>query len=156
MKAKLALSILLVAALALFGMGCNKATGGGQFNDTWTGNKITFGFNAQPTSDDYPYATAKGHFHLVDHGTKTKINGTFTGTFGTASEEGASWFSGTCSINGEGETYFEVTATDLGKPGLGDGDHIFIQVGQYGDSEMFTYEGYVENGNITVHKAKKK
>ncbi len=150
MRVKLALSILLVAALALFGTGCNKATGGGKFTDEWTGNKVTFGFNGQPTSGgETPFVNAKGQFQLVDHGTKTNIHGTFTGTY-DSNDETASWFSGTCSINGEGENYFDVTVTDLSKPGIGAGDYIVVLITGVG-----TYQGYLEGGNIQVHKAKK-
>jgi len=159
MKGKLALSILLVAVLALVGTGCDKVTGGGQFTDEWTGHKITFGFNAKPLdplNEDagYPFIKAKGQFQMVDHGTKTRIHGTFDGTYIEPSEE-ASWFSGRCSVNGEGDVYFEITATDLGKPGLGAGDHIFIMVGEFGDPDLLTYEGVLNGGNIQGHKAKK-
>ena len=92
MKGKLALSILLVAVLALGGIGCSKVTGGGKFTNEFFpdyGNKITFGFTAQPLDEesDLPGMTkAKGQFQLVDHTTKTRIHGTFTGTYLTPSE----------------------------------------------------------------------
>ena len=158
MKGKLALSILLVAVLALFGTGCggDKVTGGGRFTDELSGHKITFGFNAQPLDEESEVpgmVKAKGRFLLVDHDTKMKIHGTFTGTYMTPSE-GASWFSGRCSIDGEGDTYFEVLAADVGKSGLGAGDGIYIMIGEYGSPNTI-YQGYLEGGSIQVHKTKK-
>ena len=164
MKGKLALSILLVAVLALFGTGCvggNKVTGGGRFTDGLTRNKITFGFNAQPIPVDEltggvipaAFIKAKGQFQLVDHDAKTRIHGTFNGTYIQPSEE-ASWFSGRCSVNGTDDVYFEITVTDDDKSGLGVGDGIFIKVGY--PFPFLTYAGYLEGGNIQVHKTKKK
>jgi len=159
MKRKLALSILLVAVLALVGTGCvggDKVTGGGRFTDGLTGHKITFGFNAQPVPVDElngsVFVKAKGQFQLVDHDAKSRIHGTFTGTYIVPSEY-ASWFSGRCSVNGEDDVYFEVTAADDDKSGLGVGDGIFIKVGY--PFPFLTYAGYLEGGNIQVHKTKK-
>lgn len=157
MKGKLALSILLVAVLALVGTGCTKATGGGQFKDVWTGHKISFGFNAHPLVDEdagYPFVKAKGQFQMIDHDTKTKVHGTFTGTYVQPSDN-ASWFMGTCSVNGADDVYFEITATDLEKAGIGVGDHIFIMVGELGYPDTVTYEGILNGGNIQFHRAKK-
>jgi len=161
MKAKLALSILLVAVLALVGTGCglggDKVTGGGRFTDGLTDHKITFAFNAQPLDPlkedpGYPFIKAKGQFQLVDHDAKTRIHGTFNGTYIVPSE-GASWFMGTCSVNGEDDVYFEITALDDDKAGLDVGDGIFIKVGY--PFPFLTYAGYLEGGNIQVHKTKK-
>ena len=161
MKAKLALSILLVAVLALVGTGCggDKVTGGGKFtNEVFPnyGNKVTFGFNAQPLDEPAlpGMVKAKGQFQLIDHTTGMNVHGTFTGTYIVPSE-GVSWFSGTCSIDGEGETYFEITAADDDKSGLGTGDGVYIMIGAFGDPNQVIYAGYLEGGNIQVHKTKK-
>ena len=139
MKAKYLLVGLLIAVLAFAGVGCSKVTGGGQFIDEQTGNKVTFGFNAQPLEGgESPFTNAKGHFHLVDHGSKMKIKGTFdTGHISPSIDPDdptlppTSWFSGTCSIDGEGEYPFEVTAIDNGKPGLDEGDYVLISIGPF-------------------------
>ena len=158
MKGKYLVVALLIAVLAIGSLGCNKVTGGGQFTDEWTGNKVTFGFNAQPiASEDSVFTGAKGQFQLIDHDAKTNIHGTFDTGYNAPSFDPedptlppTSWFSGTCSIDGEGEYYFEVTATDNGNSSLGVGDYILIMAGPY------TYQGYLESGNIQVHKANKK
>jgi len=111
MKAKYALVVLLVAALALIGTGC-KATGGGWFNDIDDG-KVTFGFNAQSTSGEtdapsppsqlpgeWETMAAKGQFQMVVHGTKdnptkTRMHGTFTGTWVSSQTGDESYFCGT-------------------------------------------------------------
>ena len=154
MKAKLTLVVLVVAVLALGGVGCNKVTGGGRFIDVATGNKITFGFNAQPTGDGPPLADAKGQFQLIDHGTKTRIHGTFTATQG-AVDPSTSYFSGTSSINGEGEYDFWIISTDGGKPGFGEGDSVEIAIGSSNPSDMswiYHYNGVLQQGNLKVHE----
>ena len=164
MKAKLALSILLVAALALFGMGC-KATGGGRFiNEIYPnyGSKITFGFNAHQTGPSNPDPSfppaeieAKGQFHLVDHGSKTKIHGTFTGTWEPIEGvEGDPSFFGTCTTNGGNPEPFNVTFHDSGEPGPSKGDGIIVRIGTTSLLGLPTYAGTLSAGNIQVHKTK--
>ena len=128
MKAKYSLVVLLVAALALFTAGCGEfeskmTTGGGWFCDQVNGHKISFGFSARPTGDD----SASGHFRILDHDYRTRVNGSFTGTYSVDASD-ASIFAGTCQISGElvfGEKkvpgYFGVYLRDGGPPGKGVG-----------------------------------
>lgn len=152
-KAKYVLVFLSIAALALFGVGCNKATGGGWFiNDlSDNDNKITFGFNAQPTGKH----TVKGKFQLIDHGSKTKIHGTFSdGVFEDDPTPTRSRFWGPCSINGEDGYEVFVWVEDNGEPGV-QGDEIYIEI--YFDDELVdSYHGILEGGNIQVHESKEK
>jgi len=142
MKARYGLVILLVAVLALTGVGC-KATGGGWFIDELTQHKITFGFNGQSTSDEQ-VATAKGQFQLIDHDLKTRIHGTFTGTY----RDSASEFWGTCSINGAGDYDLYLFCGDNGEPGPTAGDYIEIGIGWPYD---YKYQGSLRGGNIKFH-----
>ena len=48
-KLTVGLALILVAALLVGGLGCNKTTGGGWFYNLCDDSKITFGFTAQPT-----------------------------------------------------------------------------------------------------------
>jgi len=176
MKAKLVLSILLVAALALVGTGCNKVTGGGWFNDVRYG-KVTFGFNAQPTEagmdlppgpipwplSTYPTIDAKGQFQLVAHGTedypKMKIHGTFTGTYAYIQPENSAYFSGTCLVNGTETKDFYIVyfGDDFPEP---QGTPIKIGIGttdpMANGSDIITLSGTLGGGTLKVHKAKKK
>jgi hypothetical protein len=152
MKAKLALVVVLVAVLALAGVGCNKVTGGGWFIDTGTGNKITIGFNAQPTGVPTVEAslvdpiTAKGQFELIDHDSKTRVHGSFEGTYASTGE-GASYFEGTCSVNGgESESFWVLASDDID---FGDGPVDSIEI-SIGDGHLY-YNGVLQGGNIQVH-----
>ncbi len=158
MKAKLALVVLLVAVLALGGVGCNKATGGGWFIDDTTGYKITFGFNAKPTVDytntDTPEEVpAKGQFQLVDHGTKTRIHGSFDGTWSWTSDDISSFF-GTSIINGTDVQPFNVQFYDNGEQGLDKGDGIIVHIGSTDPNGPITliYSGELGGVNIKVHE----
>ncbi len=144
-KAKWALVVLLVAALAAVGVGCNKVTGGGWFIDEDTDHKITLGFTAQPTGDE----SAKGQFQLVDHFYKPplRIHGTFIATSDEI-DPNESAFAGTCSINGQGEYDFGVIWEDYGEPGVSAGDYLEIGVDS---SPEIHYSGYLSGGNIQVH-----
>jgi len=173
MKAKLALVVLLVAALALIGTGC-KATGGGRFNDVQHG-KVTFAFNAQSTSGEtdapspppmlpgeWETMAAKGQFQMVVHGTKdsptkTRMHGTFTGTWVNSQTGDQSYFCGTGSINGGAPEPFYIRCQDLGEPGFGEGDQIIIVIGTMDPKPPWPpgfslYSGTLEAGNIKVHK----
>ena len=169
MKAKLALVVLLVAALALVGAGC-KATGGGWFNDIDDG-KVTFGFNAQSTSGDtdgpppppggWETMAAKGQFQMVVHGTKdnptkTRMHGTFTGTWVSSQTGDESFFWGTGSRNGGDSEPFFMRCRDFGEPGFGEGDQIMIVIGTMDITppwppDVSFYDGVLERGNIQVH-----
>ena len=144
MKAKSVLVAFLVAALALIGTGCSKTTGGGWFIDEGmsSGNKITFGFNAQPTGGEL----AKGQFQLIDHGSKVRIHGSFEGTY-EETDPIESFFWGTCTIDGEGPYSLQLRVEDLGKPGFGQGDMIDVFIFGYG-----TLYGELGGGNIKGHK----
>ena len=173
MKAKYALVVLLVAALALIGTGC-KATGGGWFNDVDDG-KVIFGFNAQSTSGDtdapspppdWERMAAKGQFQMVVHGTKdnpakTRMHGTFTGTWVPIQPEsnGVSYFCGTGSRNGGDPEPFFIQCQDLGEPGFSKGDQIMIVIGTNDPAtwasspgSYLTYDGVLGGGNIQVHE----
>lgn len=163
MKVKYVLVAILVAVLALGGTGCSKVTGGGKFiNETFPnyGNKITFGFNAHPTEPYDPTIVpeevdAQGHLTLTDHGTGTKIRGTFTGTWSWDSDTDATYF-GTCTINGTVVQPFNVTFHDSGEKGPNRGDGIIVRIGTTDYNGLPTYAGTLNGGNIQVHKAKKK
>ena len=147
MKAKLALVIPLVAVLALVlvaGPALGKAgniTGGGWFINQVppSGNKITFGFNALPTSDG-----AKGQFLLIDHGSKTRMRGTINRIVLVGPI--LSMFSGEGSKDGEAVSY-TVNILDGGEPGLGEGDKITIFI----DGMIPTYHGDLGGGNLKRH-----
>jgi hypothetical protein len=149
MRVKLVLICILVVALTVFLLGCPKTTGGGGFIDENTGDKITFGFNAQPVGAPLPDGSqnAKGQFELIDHTTKINIHGDFTITDATTND-GASIFAGNCSVNGvEGYT-IGIAVTDNGKPGVDPGDYISVEVSGPSD---YSYSGYLQQGNIKVH-----
>jgi len=152
-KVRYALVLLLAFAL-MVGVACFKTTGGGWFIDQ-EGNKITFGFTAQPVGEPGDITQeAKGKFQLVDHGTKTRIHGTFTTTFtvsDTPSTE--SFFWGPCTVNGVDGYSFYVMVSDYGEPALSAGDEIEIKV--MGEEEHFHY-GFLRGGNIQIHKNHKK
>ncbi len=169
MKAKLALVVLLVAVVALVGAGC-KTTGGGRFNDIVHG-KVTFGFNAQSTGGDTdgpsppPWLSgewetigAKGQFQMVVHDSKTKIKGTFTGTWVSSQTGDQSYFFGMGSINGGETEPFFIRSQDFGEPGFGEGDQIIIVIGTNDPNplswppDVSIYSGTLEAGNIKVHK----
>jgi len=172
MKAKLALVVLLVSALALIGTGC-KATGGGWFNDIDDG-KVTFGFNAQSTGGDadvpspppwlseWETMAAKGQLQMVVHGTKdnptkTRVHGTFTGTWVSNQTGDESYFCGTCSRNGGDPEPFFIRCRDLGEPGFSKGDQMIIVIGTMDPkppwpSDVSIYDGVLQGGNIQVHK----
>ena len=146
MKAKYLVIALLIAVLALGGMGCvgeAKTTGGGQFTNTALGqpaSKITFGFNAEASIED---GTTKGQFQLIDHDTKTRIHGSFEG------ESSIEGFTGTCTINGEGSYPFVLSVVDAGEPGSAAGDLVNVWI-----NGTLMYSGYLEGGNIQYHPAK--
>lgn len=145
MKAKYSLVLVLAVAM-IASVGCFKVTGGGWFY--CEGHKITFGFNAQPTEDG-----AKGQFQLIDHGTKTKIHGVFTGT-PNLEVPGISQFFGDCRVNGMDGYSLAVTVLDNDPLGTGIGD--WIEVSIQGPDNYY-YAGTLEGGNVKVHtKGKKK
>ena len=172
MKAKYALVILLVAVLALTGVGCKKVTGGGwfigDFSSEHPGNKISFGFNAHPLGiqgeeyDVYPepgweppeQIKAKGQFQMVDHTAKTKYHGTFNGTYAYIQPDNMAHFSGTLLMDGN-PTDFCVVFSDTGESGASAGDwiEIFIGTKDYpGIGIPSTYGGSLQGGNTQVHK----
>ena len=149
MKAKYILVSILIVALTFFGMGCvnidAKVTGGGKFTDSGTGQKITFGLNAQASED----GTFKGQFQLIDHSTKplTRVHGTFEGVIFVGV------WGGECTINGEGPYDFAASFIDVGEPGANPGDGDVINIWIDDPNETF-YSGNLEGGNIQVHPAK--
>ena len=177
MKGKYLVIALLIAALALGGVGCvgNKATGGGWFIDDYGAGKVTFGFTGQPTEEqidgtapwppepwppggenwppeNWEQIGAKGQFQLVAHDTETEVHGMFEGTFAYTQPETNYYFWGTCSVDGE-ELSFWVSGVDDDEVG----DEILIGIG--GDpgnllSNKYLFGGNLEGGNIRVHKAK--
>jgi len=160
MKAKLALIVALVAVLALAGVGCDtgaKVTGGGWFNDsmngvydsatdTWSGNRVNFGFNAQVDKN----GEVKGQFQLIDHDANINLHGTFDHMDILGLWGGVCVVKGIGSVNGE-DVPFELSCIDAGEPGPSAGDMVAVWV--YADSPLF-YSGYLEGGNVQVHKAK--
>ncbi len=146
MKAKSVMVAFLIAVLALVlvaGPALGKTgsiTGGGWFNDLTTGNKITFGFNALPTSDG-----AKGQFLLIDHGSKTRMRGTINKI--DLAGPILSRFKGEGSIDGN-EVPYTVLITDRGEPGFGPGDIITILID---GSFPPAYSGELGGGNLKIH-----
>lgn len=167
MKAKLALVAVLVAVLALTGVGCTKATGGGWFTNNGPGpnygHRITFGFNAHHDSED---GSVKGQLQLIDHDAKINIHGQFDGTttYGTKDFLGQCWVKfvvqGEGTVNGEGPYYFKLVYSDKGEPGANpdnplESDSITVWVSKTWPV-MFPYEywytGNLEGGNIQYHE----
>ena len=140
---------MLVMVLALF-TGCvDKATGGGWFYDECSGDKCTFGFNAQ--EKDNPGAE--------------KNDKVFTGQFQfrVTGKDGASfhldkmtWFEDLSLINvasfggyDKDNWWVSVTVTDMGEPGAGSGDAILIV-----HENLGIWAGVIDGGNIQLHEAK--
>lgn len=157
MKAKLGLVILLVAVLVLVagggeaaaGAGGGKATGGGWFIDYPGRQKITFGFEAQYAGDDAFWRDAEGELQLVDHGTKTRIHGTFSEAHRIS--EVYVEFLGSCSINGTPGDNFTLEVWDYGEPGNTDG--FLFYIGVWPDW-IYHYSGRLRGGNIQIHEGK--
>ena len=133
---------ILVMVVALF-TGC-KATGGGWFIDERSGNKCTFGFNAQSRGEgmDWEY---KGQFQFNDHnGTKIHVEEmTLVMSFDPLLP--------VCDFMGndkDGE-WVNVIVTDMGEPGADPGDLIVIITESKG-----SWGGVLEGGNIQVHPTK--
>ena len=147
-KAKYVLVFVLIAAVLLGAPGsvananANKITGGGWFIDD-SGNKITFGFDGKQTPEPplHKYI-AKGQFQLVDHASGDRIHGIIEEI-----KPGSLAFTGSCSINGQGDYTFYVRFSDRGKPGVEPGDEIYVAI----ESPMRFYEGELKGGNIKVH-----
>lgn len=146
-------TLVLLIIIGLIGMtGCieypsQKTTGGGWFFDSTTGNKITFGFNAQPIED----GDAQGKFQLIDHVDKTRVHGTFFITHDVTAPDSSALFEGTCSINGSGDYDLYVIFLDLGEPGIAAGDNITVGVNT---TAPLIYSGSIGGGNIQIHKDK--
>lgn len=142
------LPVLLIVVLMFGVSGCGKTTGGGWFyNYGDTSQKITFGFNAQPT--DYG---AKGQFELIDSLNKLNLHGTFNEIpHGTPPRNipVGSIFSGTCTVNGQGPYPFCAGFSDVDPEEIGPGDAVSVYV-EYGDQDL-EYEGVLGGGNIMVH-----
>jgi hypothetical protein len=146
------LAILLVAIALLTGC-VEKANGGGWFIDEITGNKCTFGFNANlkdntgAVNNDKIYT---GQFQFKDHETGQKIhlnemayiypeNGNFDDTIAL--------FEGT-----DKDGYFVyVIVEDQGEPGSDAGDGIAIEY--YDGTQYWEWYGTLEGGNIQAHPA---
>ena len=148
MKAKSVMVAFLIAVLALVlvaGPALGKAgsiTGGGWFINVidGDGHKITFGFNALPTSDG-----AKGQFLLIDHGSKTRMRGTINKI--DLAGPILSRFWGVGSIDGD-EVDYKVNIVDRGEPGFGPGDSISILID---GSFPPAYSGELGGGNLKIH-----
>ena len=153
MKAKLALVILLVAVVALVGVGC-KATGGGWFTNMAVGetygNRITFGFNAHLDVEDL---TVKGQLQLIDHDAKTNIHGTFDSMTTAGEWVGTCIVKGEGMVNGDGPHPLKLFCVDAGEPGPGAGDLVDIYIGE-SSPWLYHYTGFLEGGNIQVHEDK--
>jgi hypothetical protein len=110
------------------------------------------------STDPYPLdkIDAKGQFHMVLHGSKTKIQGTFEGSLAYRQPDSDAQFYGTALVDGV-PTPFAMRVVDDGEGGLGTGDQIAIFLGTTDPtiSDVPTYSGILEGGNIQVHKAKK-
>lgn len=143
-KMKKVLLILFVCLLSVTLLGCYPTSGGGHFIDQETGNKITFGFFAIPLGGE----EAMGEMQIVDHGTKYKLHGTFTGTFEDV-DENESVFEGICDpdgILGSGdEVVFNLYVIDGGIGGKDKGDYI-----EFADSLEHNYSGELKGGNIKI------
>ncbi|MFC1932532.1 post-COAP-1 domain-containing protein [Chloroflexota bacterium] len=151
MRVKYWLVILLAAALTLVagggavaaGVQGKTTTGGGWFDDSLSGNKITFGFNARDTGD----GAVEGEFQLVDHGPTTNIHGTFT-RLSTSGSLSLLW--GTCSIDGEGDYTLSIICVDNGEPGIGIDTIKIVIFDIYFPIKI--YIGTLGGGNLQVHK----
>jgi hypothetical protein len=125
----------------------DKATGGGWFYDNVSGNKCTFGFNAQYKDNPGAVENEKiytGQFQFKDHGTGVKFH-LKEMTFVSGSAEYAN-FGG----YDKDENYVEVHVVDAGEPGWGEGDGIAIWYASDEEEEP-TWSGYLEGGNIQTH-----
>ena len=142
---------LLVMVVALFTGCADKATGGGWFYDECTGNKCTFGFNAQLKDNQGAVNNDKiytGQFQFKDLETGQKIhlgemifiepeNGYFDDTIAL--------FEGTDKDG----NLVEVAVEDQGEPGADAGDGIAI--GYYDGTQYWEWYGTLEGGNIQAH-----
>ena len=166
MKVKLLFFLIIVAALTMSSFAClfAKTTGGGAFYDE-DGNYVTFGFNAQPvgepyTVDEVTFQDAKGQFQLVNHTTKTKINGSFTDALvDVESEDLATLFWGTCTVNKQGPFTFQAAFYDSNMdPESYDTIGIWVDINgnyDFGDEGDLGMGGeLLEGSDIVIHTPK--
>ena len=143
------LAILLVAIALLTGClgNVDKATGGGWFIDKNTGNKCTFGFNAnlkdntEAVNNDKIYI---GQFQFKDHETGQKIH---LEVMGLISLDDTSAYFGGYDKDGIPVVVF---VEDLGEPGVDPGDYIeiYYDFDESVDPPEPSWAGVLEGGNI--------
>jgi hypothetical protein len=175
MKKRLVLSLFLLGAMAGAAIltGCNKTTGGGSFiadSTSFTtisnsivylqGDRCTFGFNAQPTSQPFDDGglQAKGNFQFVDHTIGTNVHGDFSVTWAQPGTD-STQFGGVCVVSNGGTHVFEATFTsggphqpDLVEFEIFDASSIAEVVQNGLGNPWCLYSGVLVGGNIVVHK----
>ena len=148
--------VILLVVIALT-TGClgnvDKATGGGWFIDETTGNKCTFGFNAQLKDNQGAVENEKiytGQFQFKDYATGQKIH---LKVMGLISFDDTSAYFGGYDKDGIPVVVF---VEDLGEPGVDAGDCIAIWYNP--DPETFNpdidppdWYGTLGGGNIQAH-----
>ena len=156
------LVLLILISVLLLGIGCNKITGGGWFIDENTGNKITFGLNAQPldeplivemNGETFEGLYAKGQLQLIDHVTKERIHCTFVGT-ANGSDPTVSDFGGPATINGEGGYFVtvEINFTNKLNPEEPPVYVIAISVSHEDDPDNNrSIWGVLDGGSVKIH-----
>ena len=149
-KSMVCLAALLVVSAST--MGCvDKATGGGWFYDYDTGNKCTFGFNAQYKDNPGAVETGKiftGQFQFKDHETGVKFH--LEEMISVEPDDGSPG-AGFEGYDKDGK-FVIVCVDDGGEPGWGEGDAIAIWREPDEPDGDPTWCGYIEGGNIVAHQ----
>lgn len=163
-------SITILALLATGCFGANKATGGGWFIDTDTGNYVTVGFNGQYVGEQYLdpelgwIRDAKGQFQFTDHTLGMVIHGKFLYTSIDLETTDNSAFIGECTIDGVGSYMFGVMVDDeyidpVTEEFFEDVNYLLLTI-DMDDSGTFEketadmfYQGFLGGGAIRIHVA---
>jgi len=163
---------LLAALLALLVAGCSKVTGGGQFVsagigeasaeiayvlglftdvDT-TGDKVSFGFTAQPTD---AYGDAKGQVTLTDKTFGIAVSAALTFTFDGSGPVASYAGEGTAKANqmgGPGKlSQWDIFVFAYDGNGDGQPDYVEVLLVDPNSGFFLAWSGEVVHGNIVVH-----
>lgn len=142
--------LFIVIALTTGCLGnVDKATGGGWFIDETTGNKCTFGFNAQLKDNQGAENNEKiytGQFQFKDHGTGQKIHLEEMMGLLSSADNTTAMFGGT---DKDGKNVL-VIVIDWGEPGVDAGDYIqiYYDFDESDDLPEPSWAGVLEGGNI--------
>lgn len=129
---------------------CSKVTGGGFITgvEDAKNHKANFGFNARPDLNghlNYVDHTIKLHVKSIDDLTAFSCVPACPGSGNEMASEGARDFSGNARLNDGSMVSYHVCVEDNGEPGRADWFQIDLSNG-------YSNQGFLEGGNIQVHK----